>query len=192
MATSSGGLPVAIGLVSVGALLVYSAFKGGSIMDVFADDLPKTTPGPSPDAQDSARGVSAADPGGLGALSAGGSFAGSKIRADALRAVAFAAAPSVKVISSKRSTRGTASGGISDHWIGSTEAYAYDLSDGSSPTPGMDRAAIAIMAALGETYDGQSELSFTKVIGGYRYQVLYRTQVGGNHDNHVHVGVKRV
>jgi len=27
---------------------------------------------------------------------------------------------------------------------------------------------------------------------GYRIQVLYRTDVGGDHHNHIHVGVKKI
>jgi hypothetical protein len=28
--------------------------------------------------------------------------------------------------------------------------------------------------------------------GGYRYQLIYRTNLGGNHFNHVHFGVRDV
>ena len=95
----------------------------------------------------------------------------------------------LKVTSEKRDTKATASGGVSDHWVGSKNAYAYDIGGTVSD---MDRAAASIMAALGVRYDGRSELVATTTIGGYRYQVLYRTNVGGNHFNHIHIGVKRV
>lgn len=95
------------------------------------------------------------------------------------------------VMSEKRDTRNTASGGVSDHWVGSKNAYAFDLSNGSQPTPEMDRAARAIMASLGIEYDGQSELVRNVSVNGYRVQVLYRTNVGGNHFDHIHVGVRK-
>jgi hypothetical protein len=97
----------------------------------------------------------------------------------------------LSVMSEKRETKMTASGGVSDHWQGSKDAYAYDLSNGQSPTPEMDETARRLARLLGVNYDGKSELVLTKTIGGYRYQILYRTSVGGNHFNHVHVGVRR-
>lgn len=96
----------------------------------------------------------------------------------------------LNVISEKRDRKHTASGGVSDHWTGSKNAYAFDLSNGDSPTPEMDRTAQMIAARLGVDYDGKSELVLTKTIGKYRVQVLYRTNVGGNHHNHVHLGVR--
>lgn len=98
----------------------------------------------------------------------------------------------LKAVSEKRDRKATASGGVSDHWTGSKNAYAYDLSNGSAPTPEMDAAAIEIAARLGMKYDGKRSLVLTKTIGQYRVQVLYRTNVGGNHFNHIHVGVRKV
>ena len=96
------------------------------------------------------------------------------------------------VMSEKRSTKMTASGGVSDHWTGSKNSYAFDLSNGSSPTKEMDEAARQIMAELGVNYDGKSELVKNVNVNGYRVQVLYRTNVGGNHHNHIHVGVRKL
>jgi hypothetical protein len=115
----------------------------------------------------------------------GGSYSIAKAFADTAKGLGLSAT------SEKRSTRMTKSGNTSDHWEGSKDAYAYDLSNGSAPTPQMDAAAQAIARMLGVKYDGKSELNLTKVINGYRVQVLYRTQVGGNHFDHVHVGVRR-
>lgn len=95
----------------------------------------------------------------------------------------------LKVTSEKRATKLSASGIPSDHWTGSKNSYAYDLSNGTT-TPQEDRSASAIAAALGVPNWKGGVLNVTK--GGYRYQVLYKTMVGGNHFNHVHVGVKKV
>lgn len=57
--TSSGGVPIAFALVTIGGILVYSGFKGGNLLDVFASDVPaQGQVTPSPDAIDAARGVS--------------------------------------------------------------------------------------------------------------------------------------
>lgn len=117
----------------------------------------------------------------------GGDWAGSEPRALAL-ARAVGATPS----SQKRSRRLTASGNVSDHWIGSTTSYATDL-----PTSGSagDKLFSKVMGYLAQL-SGNPELA--KVgsgswrnfdIGGYRYQVGWR--VPGHYD-HVHVGVKKI
>lgn len=90
--------------------------------------------------------------------------------------------------SQKRDTKLTSSGNPSDHWVGSKNAYAYDL---GGTVAEMDKAARAITQRLGIPYSG-GELVASVVRHGLRYQVLYRTNVGGNHFTHVHVGVKRV
>jgi hypothetical protein len=100
----------------------------------------------------------------------------------------------LRVNSAKRSTRNTASGGVSDHYEGSTNAYAHDLGwGGERPTSQSDTAASRIVAALGGPRNwGKTGGVFNKTINGIRYQVLYRTDVGGNHWNHIHVGARRV
>lgn len=95
-------------------------------------------------------------------------------------------------VSEKRDRKNTTSGNMSDHYSGNKDAYAFDLSNGSNPTPEMDAAAVAIAAQLGVKYDGRSPLVLTVKQNGYRIQVLYRTSTGGNHYNHVHVGVRKI
>lgn len=101
----------------------------------------------------------------------------------------------LQAISRKRDRRLTTGGSVSDHWTGNHEAYAIDWSNGGSPTPQMDQAAVNVMARLGRPHNGQAKLEYSGIhtINGLRVrvQVLYRTQVGGNHDNHVHLGVER-
>lgn len=98
------------------------------------------------------------------------------------------------ITSSKRDRQGTASGGVSDHWSGSTNSYAVDLGwGGSRPTAASDRAASEIVASLGGPRNwGATGGNFVKTVNGLRWQVIYRSDVGGNHWNHIHVGVKRV
>jgi hypothetical protein len=96
------------------------------------------------------------------------------------------------IMSEKRDRRNTLSGGISDHWSGNKNAYAFDLSNGSAPTKEMDRAATELAQSLGIPYDGKGELVQNVTRDGYRYQILYRTKVGGNHFDHIHFGVKKL
>lgn len=92
------------------------------------------------------------------------------------------------VASEKRDRKMTASGGVSDHWVGSKNAYAYDI---AGSVQNMDRAASAILRQLGIRWNGGSIVrNITR--GGYRLQILYRTNVGGNHYDHIHIGVRRV
>lgn len=100
----------------------------------------------------------------------------------------------LQVVSAKRSTRNTTSGNMSDHYIGNASAYANDLGWGkSTPTPQSDAAASKIVSALGGPANwGQKGGVFSKTINGIRYQVIYRSNVGGNHFNHIHLGAKKV
>ncbi len=84
----------------------------------------------------------------------------------------------------------TISGGTSDHQGPPTVAWAADISNGSSPTPEMDRLARALATRFKIPWDGAGLRNATH--GGYRYQLIYRTMEGGNHYNHVHFGVRRV
>jgi hypothetical protein len=127
--------------------------------------------------------------GGTGPGGVGGDWGGSQPICQALTRYGYA--NGLRLVSAKRDRRTTASGGVSDHWTGNTIGYAEDISNGARPTPEMDRTAVQIMAALGEAYDPGSPLVFTTRRNGFRIQVLYRTQVGGNHDDHIHVGVRR-
>lgn len=130
-------------------------------------------------------GVSTAAP-----FQGGGDWGGSKNIAHQLAQLGLGSG--LSVMSEKRDRQSTASGGVSDHWTGSKNSYAYDLSNGSSPTKEMDAAARKILQRLGVNWDGKSAIVVSKVIGNHRVQVLYRTNVGGNHFNHVHVGVRKL
>jgi hypothetical protein len=94
--------------------------------------------------------------------------------------------------SQKRSRKHTASGGISDHWVGSTSSYAIDLGTSGSAGDKLFRKVINYLNRLSggkvprNTKSG-SWHNFT--VGGYRYQIGWR--VAGHYD-HIHIGVKKV
>ena len=115
-------------------------------------------------------------------LKPGGSNNGSE--APVRRAIKIAVANGLTVTSTKRSSLSTGS----DHHVSQTQAFAADLSNGSSPTPQMDKTARQLAAALGHPNFRAGVLSVTR--GRARAQLLWRTKVGGNHFNHVHFGVR--
>lgn len=119
---------------------------------------------------------------------AGGGWAGSHNLALAMAAIGKR--NGLSIASEKRARRNTTSGNMSDHYEGNKSAYAFDLSNGSAPTPQMDATAAQIAASLGVKNWKGGVLNVNR--GGYRYQLLYRTRVGGNHFNHVHVGVRKL
>lgn len=87
--------------------------------------------------------------------------------------------------SRKRSTRDTASGGISDHWTGARFSYAKDI-----PAVGAvgDRIANAIARRLGRPdYKGGSWLTVNK--NGFRFQIGWEVP---DHYDHVHFGARRL
>jgi hypothetical protein len=88
----------------------------------------------------------------------------------------------------------TINGDPSDHQGPPDRAWAADMSNGSSPTPQMD----SLFKRLASRFDidvstsGSEWGAFSVTHGGYRFQIIYRSNIGGNHWNHVHFGIRRV
>ena len=76
----------------------------------------------------------------------------------------------------------TSSGNISDHTWGG----AIDVSNGSSPTPQMDSAWFWLTRVLGGAKAGSFVENY---VGGAIKQMLYRTNIGGNHFDHIHLAL---
>lgn len=115
-------------------------------------------------------------------LEPGGDWGGSE--APVRRAIRIATDNGLTVTSTKREILSPGS----DHHVSQKMAFAADLSNGSSPTPQMDRTARQIAGALG--HPGWRGGVLTTSQGAARAQLLWRTTVGGNHFNHVHFGVR--
>lgn len=89
-------------------------------------------------------------------------------------------------LSQKRSRQRTASGGISDHYVGNTRAYGLDL--GVPNVAEGDRLLSNIMRFFGQpSYKGGSWLNINR--DGYRYQIGWRTP---GHYDHIHIGVQKL
>jgi hypothetical protein len=122
-----------------------------------------------------------------GSLASGGSYSGTTRPVIALAKLAHSYG--LKTTSAKRPTVNTASGNVSDHYAGNKNANARDLSGSVAQ---MDKAAVALARRLGISgYRKGQPLEKTINRGGLRYQILYRTNTGGNHFDHIHVGVAK-
>lgn len=178
----------------------------GSVLDAVrtsAGSIPQAArPGAVTDVAAGGSGAASAGRSGAGVdLRPRGGYKGAKGPATQLARIGFS--NGLRVMSTKRHNTNPYSGSRSDHDYGNTDAFAYDLSNGNRPTPQMDETALQIMRALGdrkykkgEPIDTSRGVFNIKTKGGaVRVQVIYRgsgAAFGGDHTNHVHVGVKRV
>jgi hypothetical protein len=119
-------------------------------------------------------------------LAPGGGWGGSEV--PARRAIPIAASNGLTVTSLKRSSGSPGS----DHHVSQQSAFAVDVSNGTSPTPGMLRTATQIAAAMGYSWPPNGYIQTPRTGLGYRAQLIYNSSVVPNHHNHVHFGVKRI
>lgn len=113
-------------------------------------------------------------------LRTGGAWGGAE--ASVRRAIAIGQKHGLVVTSLKRSWGRTGS----DHHVSQTRSFAADLSNGSSPTLGMDRTAHEIGQNLGVP-DYRGGMVLNRRHGSVRAQLIWRWT---GHFNHVHFGVR--
>lgn len=114
----------------------------------------------------------------------GGDWGGSMQRALAFGKIANDFVGKNIVSSQKRSKKKTASGHVSDHYEGSKDSYAIDLSVKGEAG---DKLLSHLMKWCGHPeYKGGSWFNFNS--GGYRYQIGWKVP---NHFDHIHIGVKK-
>jgi hypothetical protein len=82
----------------------------------------------------------------------------------------------------------TINGNRSDHQGPKWYAWAADMSNGTSPTKEMDALAAKLAKIFNIDWHGSGLVSAQD--SRFRYQIIYRTDEGGNHFNHVHFGVR--
>jgi hypothetical protein len=91
------------------------------------------------------------------------------------------------ISSQKRSRVKTASGNVSDHYKGNTNAYAVDI-------PVRGKAGDELLACIMKSWNNGSHSSYKGGVwlnvtkDGYRYQFGWKVK---NHYDHIHVGVKK-
>jgi len=89
----------------------------------------------------------------------------------------------------------TVDGNVSDHWDGYGADLGMAANGGSDDGPVGDRLATACLILAGQpparaAADARAGGLFTLANGGLRIQCIWKTDQGGNHHNHVHVGVR--
>jgi hypothetical protein len=92
----------------------------------------------------------------------------------------------------------TTSGSISDHWAGNAIDFG-SLRNGFPPTGGGygDQIAEAAFLAAGEPQPSAHAKAleggaYTITQAGLRIQIIWKSYVGGDHYNHIHVGLRRI
>lgn len=103
-----------------------------------------------------------------------------------------------KAYSLKRNRVNTKSGYMSDHYIGNTTAYAADFGLNTTFNGNVEagtKFAIDVARNTGakidswKPYEGKDFKYYTP--DGFRIQIIWLSNVGGNHYDHVHLGVAR-
>lgn len=89
------------------------------------------------------------------------------------------------------------SGLVSDHFTGNAGDFGMVLNGGTNDGPVGDAIAASAFAAAGLPSDqaiarGKAGGAQTILTNTLRVQIIWKSDVGGNHHNHVHVGVKRI
>lgn len=88
------------------------------------------------------------------------------------------------------------SGKVSDHWVGLGADFGSVANEFPATGGGYgDQIAQAAWLAAGESPASSATKAraggaITTTVAGYRIQIIWKSQVGGNHDNHIHVGLK--
>jgi len=165
---------------------------------------PATAPSPAPATATTtaAAAAAAASVGACGAAPDGGAATGALGRLEGSpqeiinRVVAYASdhgfpslTPATVTAANARHSVSTTSGNTSDHKGPPDQAWAVDVSNGISPTREMDELAAAIASAFDIPWQGSGLVNAGNA--EYRIQLIYRTCDGGDHWNHIHLGIKR-
>jgi hypothetical protein len=88
----------------------------------------------------------------------------------------------------------TTTGNVSDHYTGNGADFGMVLNHGTNDGPVGDAIAASAFLAAGLPRDiaisrARAGGAQTIVSNGLRIQIIWKSDVGGNHHNHVHVGV---
>jgi hypothetical protein len=146
---------------------------------------------PEPTGDSGGTAVGADAPGGDEVVDAAGGAKG--IVDEAVRIAQEAGGASIAVLSAYRAGSITTRGSTSDHSSNDSTRAARDIwnTGQQSPTEALDAAVAAVSRAFGRSHTGKAAVVDTFTWQGWRVQLLYRTHVGGNHFNHLHVGCRR-
>jgi hypothetical protein len=101
----------------------------------------------------------------------------------------------IKITTGTNHSKFTVNGNVSDHFSGHAVDIGMFANGGQDDSPVGDRIMEAACLQAGDSKQGarakaQSGGLFTFTHGSQRIQCIWKTNQGGNHHNHVHVGVR--
>jgi hypothetical protein len=139
------------------------------------------------------RGGAAAGSKGPIAVAPSANRAGAPLRGVTRRFVSHVAAiagTKITITTGTNHSRMTVDGNVSDHWDG----HAADIAVPIDSRRG-DRIATAALVAAGVSKHRARQMArrgglYTLNYKGRRIQVIWKTYAGGNHHNHVHIGIR--
>jgi hypothetical protein len=174
-----------------------SAVKEWEQQDAAFQDLVSTA-----ETSDSDGGPGVQLPGGKLNIGPGGGWQGTERPIRNLYQWAAQGVPNTNVTSEKRGNPSPVAGTNSDHYVGNKNAFAYDIAvpGHQQPTPQLDKIASRMVRVLSRLDPNQKEIrnwgpkggNFSATVNGIRYQLIWRSNTGGNHYNHINVGARRV
>jgi hypothetical protein len=118
-----------------------------------------------------------------------------KMTLDYLRKMSKTVGKPIKVTTGTNHDKFTVNGNVSDHFSGHAADIGMIANGGKNDSPTGDRIMEACCLEAGDTRQGakakaQSGGLFTFTHGNQRIQCIWKTNEGGNHHDHVHVGVR--
>jgi hypothetical protein len=101
----------------------------------------------------------------------------------------------VKITTGTNHDKFTVNGNVSDHFSGHAADIGMFANGGADDSPVGDRIMEACCLLAGDSKQGARDKAhtgglFTFTHGNQRIQCIWKTNQGGNHHNHVHVGVR--
>jgi hypothetical protein len=101
----------------------------------------------------------------------------------------------IKITTGTNHDKLTVNGNVSDHFSGHAADIGMFANGGSDDSPVGDRIMEACCLQAGDSKQGAKAKAhsgglFTFTHGSQRIQCIWKTNQGGNHHNHVHVGVR--
>lgn len=118
-----------------------------------------------------------------------------KMTLDFIAAMAASIGKPIIVTTGTNHNKMTANGNISDHFSGHAVDIGMHANGGTDDSPVGDRIMKAACLLAGDSEAGASAKAksgglFNFTHNSQRIQCIWKTKIGGNHHNHVHVGVR--
>jgi putative peptidoglycan binding protein len=119
----------------------------------------------------------------------------SEMTLDFIKRMAAQLGKPITITTGTNHSKMTANGNISDHFSGHAVDIGMFANGGSDDSPVGDRIMEVACLTAGDSSEGAATKAHSGGLfnfnhDGERIQCIWKTNVGGNHHNHVHVGVR--